>query len=173
MPINPAISVSQSPLAPNLITVTDDSTGSDGAITSRRIYFQTPFGTYLVETGTTTSYEPWAYADSSETFDVLPQDYALSIKVDWLDVSNAILYTLTQVYPFAQYGKDFAYYLVQQQAMSYPIVASVPYFNNFAILWGNIVGGVNAVTTGADIAAAQACFDRATNMRLNQQDYFS
>lgn len=173
MPITPSISVSQSALAPNLITVEDTSTGSDGAIASRRIFFQTPFGTYLVESGTTTDYEVWSYADASETFDVLNQDWALAITVQWLDSGNAVLYTLTQVYCFNQYNRQFYYYLWQQMALTYKIIADGVYFNALAAYWQNIIGAEKAVEIGADIAASQACLDRATNMKENQSIFFN
>jgi hypothetical protein len=41
---------------PNLIVITDTSTGTDAAITSRRVYMRKSDGTYLVEEGTTTNY---------------------------------------------------------------------------------------------------------------------
>lgn len=172
MPITPAFSVSQSGLTPNIITVDDDSTGSDGAISARRIYFQTTYGTYLVTTGTVTDYIVWAYADSEESFDVLTEDYALSITVQWVNSGGTVLYTLTQVYCFPQYNKNFFYYLVQNQALTPTILQDNNYSSNMAVYWTNIIGAINAVEVGADIAASQNCLNRATNMMLNQNIYF-
>lgn len=172
MPITPSISVAQSPLNPAIVTVTDTSSGSDGAIFARRIFFQTPQGTYLVTSGTTTSYVLWPYADASMSFNILPQDYGLSITVLWVNVGGTTLYTYNQVYPLAEYNKQYFYYLAQQQALTYSIIGTQPYFANMATFWANVVGGINAVTTGADIDAAQACFDRATFMRTNETEFF-
>ena len=55
----PSISVSQLAATPQNVTITDDSTGSDGAISVRRIYVQTAAGTSVVESGTTTDAEVW------------------------------------------------------------------------------------------------------------------
>ena len=104
-------SISQSGLSPNTITAQDTSTGSDAAIAIRRIYFQTPYGNYLVTSGTTTDYEVWALANVTQSFAVLSQDQALSIRTDWLDVGGNVLYTLTQVYCLPQYNKNFFYFL--------------------------------------------------------------
>jgi hypothetical protein len=172
MPLSPAFTISQSAISPSEITATDTSTGSDAAVTQRRIYFQTSQGTYLVVSGTTTDYETWAYADASDTWDVLTSDQALSITVQWLNVSNAVLYTLTQVFCLAEFNKQFFYYLVQQQALTPSILQDGPYFSNMATYWMNITGAIQAIEIGADISASQNCLDRATYMMQNQNFNF-
>lgn len=172
MPITPSIQVSQSALNPALITVADNSSGSDPTIAARRIFFETPQGTFLVTSGTTTDYIVWPYADVSSSFNVLTQDYALSITVLWVNSGGTTLYTYQQVYCFPQFNKNFFYYLWQQQALSYEIMADQPYFKNLAIYWTNIIGAMNAITFGADVAASQAGLDRATYMMNNQDQFF-
>ena len=172
MPIIPSISISQTALAPSLIYATDTSTGSDGAITKRRIYFETNYGTFLVESGVVTTYNPWPLADVSKSFNVLSSDYALSITVEWLDVSDNVLYTFTDLYCLAQYNKNFFYYLIQQQALTPNIIQDSNYFSNMAIYWTLIIGAINAITVGADISASQGCLDKATFMQQNQAKYF-
>lgn len=175
MALTPSITVSQSALNPALINIVDTSTGSDGDIVTRHVFFQTPQGTYLLEGSVSDdeAYVNWPYADAEENFDVLTQDYALSITVDWLDAGGEPLYTLTQVYCFPQYNKQFFYYLIQQQALSYSIMGDSPYFKSLAAYWVNIEAAVQAVEIGADIAASQACLDRATNMMANQNTVFA
>lgn len=165
--------MSQSGLDPSTVTVQDNSSGSDGAITSRRIFFQTPQATYLVTSGTITDYMVWAYADAEESFSILQQDYSVALTVQWLNVGGTVLYTLTQVYCFPQYNKNFYYYLWQQQALTYQIIADGTYFNAVATYWQNIIGAMKAVEYGADIAASQACLDRATYMMQNQSTFFN
>lgn len=172
MPIVPAFTISQSSIAPSNVTATDTSTGSDVSITSRRIFFQTTLGTYLVETGTSTQYESWAYADSSDTWNILTTDQALSITVQWLDVSNNILYTLTQVFCLAAYNKQFFYYLGQQQALTPGIIQDSNYFSNMATYWMLITGAIQAIEIGADVASSQNCLNAATQMMQNQSYYF-
>lgn len=172
MPIVPSIAVSQSAETENLVTVTDDSTGSDAAISVRRIYVQTATGTYLVESGTTTDYEVWAYADSSITLDILTQDECVNITVQWLNSSNVVLYTYTNQYALAEYNKQFLVYLVSAQGLTPGIVQDTNYSGNIAVFWTNVIAGINQVEFAADIAGGQNAFNRATNMRLNQDLYF-
>ena len=172
MPISPAFSISQSANSPNLITAVDESTGSDVAIAARRIFFQTAYGNYLVETGTTTSYEVWPYADATDSFNVLTEDSALSITLQWVNSGGTVLYTLTQVYCLPAFNQQFFYYLVEQQALTPSVLQDATYASNMAVYWTNIVGAIQAVEIGADIAASQNCLNRATNMMNNQAMYF-
>ena len=76
---------------PNLIVITDTSTGTDAAITSRRVYMRKSDGTYLVEEGTTTNYELFPLATGNIiSYDVLDKDYALTITVEWGSVTSTI-----------------------------------------------------------------------------------
>lgn len=97
------------------LTYTDTSTGTDASIASRRIYMQKFDGTYLVPTGTSTDYVVWALSDgSTKTLtSILSQDEALNITVQWLDVSNTVLYSKTVLYNFSGYAKIFFYQLTQ------------------------------------------------------------
>lgn len=172
MPLTPQISVAQPAGAPEIVRITDTSTGSDAAITQRRVYLETSTGTYLVEDGTTTDYEQWAYADSVINLDVLDRDYALALTVQWLDVSGNVLYELEdQLYLFSQYTNDFYYGLVQNQASAPPIVADTSYFRNVMVLKTYLDQAVSA-TTYNDIAAAQNALNRAYYMMQNQNIYF-
>lgn len=172
MAISPAFTISQSALTPGSVTATDTSTGTDAAISQRRIFFQTAYGTYLVVDGTLTTYEPWAYADASDTWDLLDEDSAVSVTVQWLNAADTVLYTLTQVYCLSEFNKQFFYYLQQQAALTPGIPQDTNYFSNMATYWMNITGAIQAVEIGADIAASQNCLNRATNMMNNQTKYF-
>lgn len=172
MPLSPAFTISQSALSPGVITATDTSGGADVSVTQRRIFFQTSQGTYLVQSGTTTQYEPWPLADVSDSWNVLTSDQALSITVQWLDVSNTVLYTLTQVFCLPQYNKNFFYFLIQQQALTPSIIQDSNYFSNLSTYWMNITGAIQAIEIGADVSASQNCLSRATYMMDNQQMFF-
>lgn len=165
-------SISQTALNPALIIAEDTSTGVDAAITQRRIFFLDSEGNYLAESGVTTDYNAWAYATNPKSFDVLTEDTALQITVQWLDVSNNVLYSKTQSYCLAYYNKQFLYYLVQQQSLNPGIVQDTSYNSNVALFWTTIIGAVNAVTIGDDISASQNSLNRGTEMRNNQSFYF-
>jgi len=166
-----SFSVSQSALSPSVITLTDTSTGSDGSITSRVVYVSDSDGTYLTGDGTV-DYDVWDWADASIDLDILTESTAASIRVDWLNSVDTILYTVTDQYCLAQYAKNFAYYLVQQLAQTFNIIQDTSYFSNLAQLWTNIRGALNAVEVADDISAAQNCLNRCTEMETNQAKYF-
>ena len=85
---------------PTSPTFTDTSVGSDNAIAKRRIYLLLADGTYAVPSGTTTDYSDWAYANPTITLNVLNQDTATSVTVQWLNSSNTVLYTKTIAFGF-------------------------------------------------------------------------
>ena len=172
MALTVSFSISQSPLTPGIISATDTSTGVDASVTKRRITFTTNLGTTLVVSGTSTSYNDWALANTTQAFNVLTSDAACSVLVQWLDVNNNVLYSSTQSYCFAYFNKAFLYQLVQAQALTPSILQDANYNANVATFYTTIIGALNAVTFGSDIAASQACLDRGTTMRLAQSKYF-
>lgn len=167
-----SFTVAQSALAPNLVVVTDTSTDLDPSITQRRVYVQDVAGNYLVPDGVATDYIPWPLADVSIELDILSQDTAVAITVEWLDISNNVVEDLTQLYCLAEFNKSFYVTLFQSQSLTPDIVQHSDYFGNLAILWQNIIGAIQAVEIGGDIASSQNCLDRATYMQTNQQFYF-
>lgn len=172
MSFSPSIVVSQSALTPSNVTILDDSAGSDGAITKRRVYVQNAQGTYLVPSGTTTDYTQWALVDTSIVLNILTQDECVNIIVQWLSVTNVVLYTYENQYALSEYNKQFLVYLVSAQGLTPGVVQDSNYSGNIAVFWTNVIAGINQVEFAADIAGGQACFNRATFMRLNQANYF-
>lgn len=158
---------------PNIVLLTDTSTGSDGAITQRRAYLQQSDATYLVPSGTTTDYVVWPYADSSISINCLTQDTALNITIQWLDVSNAVLYSKTTLYDFTLYGEQFLLNLTLAQIGSTPnLLQSTGYYTNKMILRVNLDDADNAVSLGSNIYGAQQSLNLATYMETNQQLFF-
>ncbi len=108
MPLTtPNFSISQNQGAPTVITLTDTSVGSDVNIVVRRVYLIQNNAATLVPAGTTTNYIVWPYADVSISINALTKSTALYIKVEWLDVSNTVLYTLTKQSNFNLFNQDF------------------------------------------------------------------
>lgn len=171
MSFSPSFSVLQSPQNPALLFFQDTSTGTDIAITSRRIYIQGWDGNYIVPANTTTDYIVWPLTNTEFTVDVFTQDTAANVKVEWLDSSNTVLYTTNSNYCFSEYNKQFFYYLIQQQSLTYNVIQDGGYFSNLSTYWVNIVSAINSVVIGNDIYASQVCLNRATNM-MNNESYF-
>lgn len=171
MSFTPSFSVLQSPQNPALLFFQDTSTGSDVAIASRRIYIQGWNGEFIVPSGVTTDYIVWPLVDTEITVDVFTQDTAANVRVEWLDGTDAVLYTTNSNYCFSEYNKQFFYYLIQQQSLTYNVVQDGNYFGNLGVYWINIVSAINSIVIGNDIYASQVCLNRATNM-MNNQSYF-
>lgn len=172
MALTPSFSVAQGS-NPQEFTLTDTSTGSDGAVVDRRIYIQLADGSYLVPTGTTTDYIPFPLSDgASITISVLTVDYAVSITVQWLDVSNAVLYTLSQSYCFTGNDEEFMYGLVQYMAANPQVLQNTNFIGNCFELNMYVDYAVKAVTEGNDINGAQYLLDLAQAMINNQSMFF-
>lgn len=172
MPLTPNFSGSQLSGTPETITFTDTSTGSDVAITQRRIFLLQANGEYLVESGTTTDYEQWALADTSISLDVLTQDTALSVTVQWLDVNNVVLYDKTIAFGFTAYNETFYYGLTQDLVANPNLYQSQNWFYNKMLLRVYIDSGNQAISFASDIYSAQISYDLATNLQTNQDFYF-
>ena len=168
----PAFSISRTPLDDSIVIATDDSTGVDAAITQRRITLTDCNGNTLVVSGTLTSYNEWALLTNPISLSLLTTDTAVSVLVQWLDVSNTVLYSSTQSYCLANYGKSFLYYLEQQNSLTPSIVQDSNYLTNLTNLWAAILGGINAVEEGNDISASQNALNRANYLRLNESLFF-
>lgn len=172
MPIVPLFNVSQTIGNPSIITLTDVSTGTDVAITQRRVLLQESNGNYLVPAGTTTSYVQWSYLEPSISINALDKDYALYITVQWLNVTNNVLYTKTTLYEFSLYNRTFSYSLVRRQASIPTIINDTNWLNNKIWLRVSLEDAVEAISLGGDISASQNCLDNATNLRINSNFYF-
>jgi hypothetical protein len=172
MAFEQAFTVSQILGQPSAVTLTDTSTGTDAAIATRRIYLQTPNGSYLVEDGTTTIYEVWSIAfgpGGTKSINALDKDYALKIKVEWLNASNTVLYTKESNYGLTQYNENFDYTLTQRLAANPLLANDKTFWQNKQLLRTAIDSGNQAMNYASDLFNAQLCYEKATNLRLNAQ----
>lgn len=172
MPISPAFIASQDPSNAAYVVLEDTSSGSDGSISSRRVYITNSAGTYLVPSGTTTDYVVWAYSDDSISLNILTEDTAVNIRVDWLSSGGTVLYTLTQQFCLDMYSKLFFYQLVQMQGVTPSIPQDANYSANMALFWTNVEGAEQAIILAQDLAASQNLLNQCTQMRQKQSLYF-
>ena len=157
------------------VKLTDTSTGSDGTITTRRVYIQPFDETYLVQTGTTTSYEVWADfpATTTITLNVLTKDQATLITVQWLTSGNVVTYTKTAYVGFTLYNETFDYQLTQLLAANPLLINDNNFWDNKTQLRTFIDSGNQAISLASDLSNAQSCYDDATSLRLSSQYYFN
>ena len=178
MAISPSFTMSQNSGTPNIITVNDTSTGVDTAITSRRIYLFQSNGTYLVPSGTTTNYIVWPITNTTTrapltaSLDVLVEDTALSITVQWLNASNTVVQTVTNSYAFTAYNETFYYGLTESQVANSNLSASTNWYQTKLILRVELDSATQAITFASDIYSAQAALNRATFISTNQALFF-
>lgn len=178
MALTPNFSTTQVVGFPQNVVLQDDSTGSDVAITQRRIYLVNSEGDYVVPAGTATDYVNFpivSLAGDEITIDCLTADAALDITVQWLDVNSVVLYSKTLLKGFTLYNNTFLYSLTQAEAtQSTPpnILQDTQYLQNKTALQLFIDSGNQAITYGNDIVSAQNMYDAATYLTQNEDFYF-
>jgi len=157
---------------PSQIAFTDTSTGSDGAIASRRIYLVDYSGNYIVEDGTSTDYEVWAYADATITLDLLEIDMALYITVQWLNSGGGVLYEKTELTLFRLYSITYYIYLIKTQSSNIKLRENANFYLNEIRLLCSMQEAYDAVYYAGDIASAQAALTRAKQLVDNPSYFF-
>jgi len=172
MAISPSFTASQNSGTPSIITLTDTSTGTDVAITQRRVYLLQSNGQYLVPTGTIPDYIEWDIVDSTISLNVLVQDTALSITVQWLSVSNTVIESVTTSFAFTAYNETFYYGLTESQVANANLTASTNWYQTKMILRVELDSAYQAITFASDIFSAQAALNRATFISTNQSYFF-
>lgn len=172
MALVPNFSVSQLSATPNVITLTDTSTGSDILITKRRVYLLQANGEFLVPSGVLTSYIDWPLASASISLNVLTQDTALTILVEWLSATNVIINSKSSSFGFTAYSETFYYGLTQNQVGNSNLTSSTNWYQNKMILRVEIDSGNQAISFASDIYSAQSAYNRAMYIVTNSQYFF-
>lgn len=172
MPLSPAFTVGQSVTAPYNVVFTDTSTGSDVAVVSRRIYVTNSQGAYVVQSGNSNDYITWPLATNPITVDLLDEDIAVNVLVQWLDAGNAVLYELDNDYCLREFNIQQFIYLIQQQALTPGVVQDTNYYSNLSQYWINIVGANVMIEDASDLAGSQNCLNRATYYLTNESNFF-
>lgn len=156
------------------VTITAVVTGTDVLVTQRRVYLQTDTGEFLVPSGTTTDYIQWAIGASSIDIDALGDyDRALRIYVEWLNVSDGVLYDSEQFVGLTLWNESFDYLTTQLMAGNPLLVNDNSFWTNKSKLRTLIDAGNNAITFASDLYNAQQCYDAATALRLESQYLFN
>jgi hypothetical protein len=118
-------------------------------------------------------YNYWPYADTVISLDLLDQDSALSITVEWLGDTNNILYASNQLVGLTGYGEEFDYNLTTMLAANPLLVNDNSFWRQKTNLRLFIDSGNQAIVQSSDIASAQLCYDLETNLMLNSEYYFN
>lgn len=172
MPLSENFTAEQALGSPSEIIFTDTSTGTDGTITSRRILLLDSNGDYIVEEGTTTNYEVWDYADSTITLDVLDIDMALYITVQWLNSSDVVVYSKTELTVFRLYSITYYIYLIKTQSSNIKLRENANFYLNEIKLLASLQEAYDAVFYAGDILSSQAALTRAKSLVDNPSYFF-
>jgi len=172
MPFIPNFTASQYSGTPSIITLNDTSVGSDVTIASRRVYLLQANGTFLVPAGTTTDYIVWDLVDTSIDLDVLSQDSALSITVQWMSGINTVVTSKTISFAFTAYNETFYYGLTESQVANSNLSASTNWYQSKLVLRVELDSADQSITFASDIYSAQAALNRATYISTNQAYFF-
>lgn len=172
MSLTPNFTASQSSGTPSIITLTDTSTGSDVTIAKRRVYLLQANGTFLVPQGITTDYIDWNLAQASIDLNVLSQDSALSITVQWLTSGNVVVTAKTISFAFTAYNDTFYYGLNQDLVGNANLAASTDWFQWMLDLRVQLDSAQQAIAFASDIYTAQAALNRATYISTNSSYFF-
>jgi hypothetical protein len=173
MALNPNFTSTEDLYSNNLVTFNDTSTGTDGTITVRHISILLADGTYLVPTGTSTTYIVWDYANSSILLDLITKSTAGTVTVEWFaDPSQAAIYTLTKYEEWNLYDYVFLFGLLGNQTSKPIVVDDIGYWPNSWYMCTNIFQAENAITKMNDTYSAQAALDRNQELIDNQSKFF-
>ena len=172
MPFQPNFSVAQFSGTPSSFSITDTSIGSDPSITYRRVYLLQANGTFLVPQGTTTDYIIWPLANDTITLDVLTQDSALSITIQWMNALNQKVTDKTNSFAFTAYNETFYYGLSQDLVGNSNLSSSTSWFEWMLDLRVQLDSAQQAISFASDIYTAQAALNRATYISSNSSFFF-
>jgi len=167
MPLSPSFQTGVT-LDPSQVVITDNSTGSDGAITDRKVIFTQTDSTLLAGS----PYDFPLSAGSSITLSPLTQDVACTITVNWVDSGGNVLYTASLIFVFVGYAMQFLEGLTQQQIANPSIVNDQNFIPNKFNLFQEVQSAQNAISIGQSVQAAQSCVLRYQNLITNDNFYF-
>ena len=123
-------------------------------------------------TGTTTDFIVWPLANSSIDLDVLTEDTALSITVQWMSSTNTVVTSKTISFAFTAYNETFYYGLTESQVANSNLSASTNWYQTKLILRVELDSANQAILFASDIYSAQSALNRATYISTNQAYFF-
>ncbi len=175
MSLVPSFTVSESLANPNEITFTDNSGGSDGTITNRKISVKLANGNWLDETGgqsTTRVYIDWAYSDVSITLSLLSNSTSPNMTVGWYAGSTLAYPEVTESACFNLYDYLFGLQVLQGNTSAPDQIQDTNYYSSMMKFIVNLFNEENPITYGSDIYSSQGAINLNLWMIQHQNDYF-
>jgi len=154
---------------PSSLTLTDTSTGTDGAVVGRKINLYDVSNNLF---GSSPYDFPNFPGTTSITINPFLKDKSINVVVTWVDNVGTVLYTASKIYASTGYGEQF-YSGLTRNLTSQPGIANDQQFReNFSWLRTLLDSTVLAINNMQDIIAAQNCIDQYNGMIQNQNDFF-
>lgn len=155
------------------VTFLDTSTGSDGGLTSRRIYIRLANGNWLTTAGesTTSAYETWDIGDTSIVLSLLSSSTTASVTVNWM-TGSTVTYTKTILSEWDLYDYVFLFGLLSVQTSAPTRDTNTGYWQNSFKMVTNLFQSESAVTYMDDLYSSQAALDRNQLFITNENLYF-
>ena len=161
----PSYTATQLFATPTTLRIVDTTTINAGVtITSRKVYLLQSDGTYLVPEGTTTDYIVWSGVGTTLNIeDVLSQDFALEITVQWIidNVGVAQEYEEVALHCFAVNSEIFDFNLSLDMAQNRNLINNDNFMENKNILRVEIDSAYDAISDFQGIYASQQCLNSA------------
>lgn len=170
MALTPAITIGQNNVNPAQFSIVDASTGSDVAITQIQFIITDSSNNPVLNSPYVFAYN--ATPNTAYTINGLTQDVAINVVANWLNVSNAVLYTTSGIQGLTGFLEWFAVSLVQQIQAKQNITSDTNFLSNsywLRVLIDDVYDSINNLQS---ITAAANCISMAQNLVNNQNDYF-
>lgn len=148
------------------ITLTDTSTGSDGAITDRSITIYNAANVVIFSADFPLS------AGSSITISPFTADQACNVVLNWLNSGAASIYNFAVLYAYTQYAELFYYQLTQKQQSNPAFLNDQQYFQNKSKLRTLIDSANQSISVGQDIVSANTAIALYQILVNNPNLYF-
>lgn len=155
---------------PSAIVITDTSTGTDAAVTGRKInlydiqnnlYGASPYNFPIV-----------SLSGDIITLNPLLKDKALNIIVFWTNNTGAALYQSAKIFSFNGYANQQLISLTRTQISMLPNTPDLNFYNGKSNLFTEVDTSQLAINNMSDIANAEAAIDRYTVWLQNPQKFF-
>ena len=167
MPLVPSVSIQPTGNGSEIV-VNDTSTGSDGAITGRKINVYQANNALLGAS----PYDFPLSAGSSITINPLDKDYGVTVVMTWVNSGGTPIYTANAIGAFVQYALLFLQSLTQTQEANPNIINDQNFMGNKFKLFTEIQSALNAITAGQSVFSAQSCISRYQKLINNSAYYF-
>lgn len=169
MPLSPSFTISNnSGLSQNTFSITDTSTGSDGAVTKFVVLVYDDANNQIPGSPVTLPYS----ANATYNISILTQDLAVNVVVQWQNVGGTVLYTTSLIFVFTGYLEWFDYGLIQQIAANDSLIVDRNFKSDMYDLRLWIDNANQAINVGTSIFNAEAMILLAQQMVNNPNLYF-